>query len=199
MMKPRFSAKAARETACRANALVSAFVLCASVAARVTGAFAQDALFESRQLTPSGEYTRHIEGPAVDAAGNLYVANFGHDGTIGRLVPSATRSQLFATLPAGSIGNGIRFDGNDRMYVADFNKHNVFAIDRGESLPRVFFHSTKFNQPNDLAVAPDGRFIESFRVDRPGREACLRLSCPKPVPAAPAASAAPASDTPCRR
>ncbi len=48
-------------------------------------AAAEPALFESRQLTPSGEYTGGIEGPAVDAAGTLYVVNFGRRGTIGKI------------------------------------------------------------------------------------------------------------------
>jgi sugar lactone lactonase YvrE len=121
----------------------------------------EPALFESRQLTPSGEYTSGIEGPAVDAAGTLYVVNFQQQGTIGKLSPGAARSELFATLPAGSIGNGIRFDRDGRMYVADFKKHNVFVFERGQTVPRVYFHSDRFNQPNDLAVAADGTLYAS--------------------------------------
>ena len=119
------------------------------------------ALFESRQLTPSGEYTSGIEGPAVDAAGTLYAVNFQRQGTIGKVSPGAARSELFATLPAGSIGNGIRFDRDGRMYVADFKKHNVFVFERGETVPRAYFHSDHFNQPNDLAIAADGTLYAS--------------------------------------
>ena len=118
-------------------------------------------LFKSRQITPSGEYTRHIEGPAVDASGNLYVVNFGQDGTIGRIAPEASKSELFASLPAGSTGNGIRFDRGGRMFIADFKKNNVFVIERGNSVPRVHFHSAQFNQPNDLAIAADGTLYAS--------------------------------------
>src|SRR6266481_9556404 len=122
---------------------------------------AEPALFESRQLTPPGEYTGGIEGPAVDAAGTLYVVNFGRQGTIGKLKSGATRSELFATLPDGSIGNGIRFDREGRMYIADFRKHNVLVIEAGQSTPQVYFHSDRFNQPNDLAVASDGTLFAS--------------------------------------
>ena len=52
-------------------------------------AAAQSALLESHQLTPSGEYTFGIEGPAVDAAGTLYVVNFQRQGTIGKLSAGA--------------------------------------------------------------------------------------------------------------
>src|SRR5262245_58949299 len=109
-----------------------------------------EALFESKQLTPSGEYTSGIEGPAVDAAGNLYVVNFQSKGTIGKVRPGATRSQLFATLPPGSIGNGIRFDRDGRMYVADFKKNNVFVFEPGQTTAHEYFHSDHFHQPNDL-------------------------------------------------
>jgi len=114
-------------------------------------AAAEPALFESRQLAPSGEYTGGIEGPAVDAAGTLYVVNFRRQGTIGKLKSGATRSELFTSLAGGSIGNGIRFDREGRMYIADFRKHNVLVIEAGQSAPQVYFHSDRFNQPNDLA------------------------------------------------
>ena len=117
--------------------------------------WAQDALFESRQMTP-GEYTGGIEGPAFGPDGNLYVVNFQDSGTIGKLKPGAEQSELFAKLPAGSIGNGIRFDGEGRMYVADYKLHNVFVFEPGQDSPQVYFHSDSLNQPNDLAIARDG-------------------------------------------
>jgi sugar lactone lactonase YvrE len=122
---------------------------------------AEPALFQSRQLTPSGEYTSGIEGPAVDLAGNLYAVNFREPGTIGKVEMGGARSQLFAKLPVGSIGNGIRFDGEGRMYVADFKKHNVFVIEPGETTPKLYFNSERFNQPNDLAIAEDGTLYAS--------------------------------------
>src|ERR1700722_11213523 len=63
------------------------WLLCEVAVALVvaTSAVAQETPFQSRQLTPSGEYTFGIEGPAVDARGNLYVVNFGKPGTIGKL------------------------------------------------------------------------------------------------------------------
>jgi hypothetical protein len=36
-----------------------------------SSAIAQDTQFQSRQVTPAGEYTFGIEGPAVDQGGNL--------------------------------------------------------------------------------------------------------------------------------
>jgi sugar lactone lactonase YvrE len=117
--------------------------------------------FESRRLTPPpSDYPQGIEGPAVDADGVLYVVNFQQRGTIGRLRPGAARSELFAKLPAGSIGNGIRFDRNGRMYVADFKKHNVLVFERGETVAKVYVNDA-FTQPNDLAIARDGTLYAS--------------------------------------
>ena len=70
----------------KAISFLCSVVIAASLA---TSAVAQDALFQSRQVTPSGEYTFGIEGPAVDAQGNLYVVNFGRPGTIGKLAAGA--------------------------------------------------------------------------------------------------------------
>lgn len=140
--------------------LVAAHVA-AFLAALLTSAAAEPALFESRQLTPSGEYTSGIEGPAVDANGTLYVVNFDKQGTIGALSPGAPASALFAGLPEGSVGNAIRFDRDGRMYVADYRNHNVFVFERGQNEPRIYFHSDQFNQPNDLTVAEDGTIYAS--------------------------------------
>src|SRR3569832_1997566 len=125
------------------------------VALAVTPAFAQ-ALFEARQLTPAGEYTFGIEGPAVDADGNLYVVNYARQGTIGKVAAGEARSQLFAELPTGSIGVSIRFGADRRMYVADYKNHNIFVVEPGATTPRVYFHSDRFNQPNDMAIARNG-------------------------------------------
>ena len=133
-----------------------AVVLCA---ANALGA--PDRLFVSVRITPAGEYTSEIEGPAVDAAGNLFVVNLHRAGTIGELVPGGSSSRLFAVLPEGSIGSGIRFDRQQRMYVADYRRHNIFAFDPGSDAPKLYFHSDEFAQPNDLAMARDGTLFAS--------------------------------------
>jgi sugar lactone lactonase YvrE len=147
----------------------------------------EPALFKSGRLTPCCEYTSGIEGPAVDAGGTLYVVNFQQQGTIGigKLSPGAARSELFATLLAGSVGNGIRFDRDGRMYVADFKGHNVLVFERGQIVPRVYFHSDGcrpggrlpcFNQPNDLAVAADGTLYASDPNFTSGRGQIWRIT-----------------------
>jgi signal peptidase len=122
---------------------------------------AQEAPFQSRQITPAGEYTFGIEGPAVDAQGNLYAVNFGKPGTVGKLAVGASQSELFAGLPEGSIGNAIRFDREGRMFVADYKKHNIFLVGRDGKQIEVYFHSDDFNQPNDMTIATDGTIYAS--------------------------------------
>ena len=133
-----------------------------AVAAMIAAsAVAQDAPFQSRQVTPSGEYTFGIEGPAVDRQGNLYVVNFAKPGTIGKLANGAAQSELFATLPEGSVGVAIRFDREGRMFVADYKKHNIFLVSRDGKTVETYFHSDDFNQPNDLTMAVDGTLYAS--------------------------------------
>jgi sugar lactone lactonase YvrE len=160
----------------RAAAVLRPFAL--ALVCLVTGVcqpHAQDALFESRQLTP-GEYTKGIEGPAVGPDGNLYVVNFQESGTIGRLKPGAGQSELFAKLPLGSIGNGIRFDRDGRMYVADYKLHNVLVFEPGQTVAQVYFHSDQLNQPNDLAIARDGTLYLSDPNFRAGTGQIWRVT-----------------------
>ena len=82
---------------------------------------------QSRDFTPEFAFTKGIEGPAVDKEGNLYAVNFEVEGTM-RIVDMDGKASLFATLPEGSTGNGIRFDQAGYMYVADYTGHNVLQI-----------------------------------------------------------------------
>lgn len=143
--------------------LIAAILRLPGIVALFAGAghAAEDPLFVSKRITPPGEYTSGIEGPAVDASGNLYVVNFRHNGNVGKVASGASQSQLFTTLKAGSIGSGIRFDRDGRMYIADFKKKNVWVIERGRTTPDLYFHSDDFNQPNDLAIATDGTLYAS--------------------------------------
>jgi len=131
------------------------------IAAVATAASAEPKLFESSQVTPAGEYTSGIEGPAVDADGNLYVVNFGKPGTIGKLAAGAAQSQQAFELPAGSIASAIRIDPAGTMFIADYKKHNIFAVNKGSFAPTVYFHSDLMNQPNDITLARDGTIYAS--------------------------------------
>jgi signal peptidase len=77
------------------------------------------------------------------------------------LPPGGAASEAFTALPEGSVGNAIRFDRSGTMFIADYKKHNIFAIPRGATEPAVWFHSDEMNQPNDITIARDGTIYAS--------------------------------------
>lgn len=139
---------------------------------------AQD-LFVATPLTAERGFTAGIEGPAVDAAGNIYAVNFGRQQAIGIVTPQGAARE-FALLPGASIPNGLRFDRDGTLYVADYVGHNIFRIAPGTATPRLHAHEAKMSQPNDLAITADGVLYASdpdwergtgrvWRIDREGK------------------------------
>lgn len=119
-----------------------------------------EALFTATPLTAAGSFTKGIEGPACDASGAIYAVNFATQQTIGRVRPDG-KAEIFVTLPGTSVGNGIRFNRAGQMYVADYVGHNVLRIDPRTRTIAVHAHEAAMNQPNDLALAPDGTLYAS--------------------------------------
>jgi gluconolactonase len=117
-------------------------------------------LFVAKPLTSSGSFTPGIEGPAVDAQGNVYAVNFQKQQTIGRVTPDG-QAEIYIKLPGKSTGNGIRFDRNGFMYIADYVEHNVLRVDPKTRAISVFAHNPDMNQPNDLAITADGTLYAS--------------------------------------
>ncbi len=111
--------------------------------------------FQSEDLTPEFSFTAGIEGPAVDKDGVLYAVNYKEEGTVGR-VDEKGQAEVFLKLPKGSTGNGIRFDREGNMYIADYAGHKVFRVSPGSRSPEVYAESPEMNQPNDLAISDTG-------------------------------------------
>lgn len=127
-------------------------------------ASAAEPLYVARDVVPDGVFSAGIEGPAFGPDGALYAVGFGRDGTIGRIDFDAEgkgNAELFATLPEGSIGNGIRFGADGSMLIADYSGHNILRIASGEHDAHVFAHLPDAHQPNDIALAPDGMLYAS--------------------------------------
>lgn len=120
----------------------------------------QEPLFVSKQFTAPGSFTAGVEGPAVDAAGNLYAVNFEKEGTIG-VVNAQGMASIFVTLPQGSTGNGIRFGSKGNMFVADYTGHNILKVDMDTRAVSVFAHSSAMTQPNDIAISKRNSFFAS--------------------------------------
>lgn len=117
-------------------------------------------LFVATPLTQPKQFTPGIEGPQCDRDGNIYAVNFGAEHTIGK-VSSGGQAELFLTLPGKSTGNGIVFDLQGRMYIADYVGHNVLRVDMKTKNIEVFAHQADMSQPNDLAIAPNGTLYAS--------------------------------------
>ena len=139
---------------------------------------AEDKLFVASPLTKPEEFTPGIEGPACDRDGNILAVNFAKQGTIGRVTP-AGKGEVFIELPGESVGNGIRFDRAGVMYIADYVNHNVLRVDPKTKKLTTLAHHDGMNQPNDLAIGPDGTLYASdpnwgndtgqlWRIDRDG-------------------------------
>ncbi|HMB62107.1 MAG TPA: SMP-30/gluconolactonase/LRE family protein [Eudoraea sp.] len=109
----------------------------------------------SSDFTPEFSFTKGIEGPAVNAEGTLFAVNFEKEGTIG-MVDKDGKGEIYVTLPEGSIGNGIRFDKSGNMFVADYLGHKVYRFKKDLKNPEIWAQDSTMNQPNDLAISPDG-------------------------------------------
>lgn len=139
---------------------VPSIILLLVVAGSVFAATGDQPLFTASPLTAAGSFTKGIEGPACDASGAVYAVNFATQQTIGRVRPDGT-AEVFVTLPGKSVGNGIRFNRAGQMFVADYVGHNVLRIDPATRAITVHAHEAAMNQPNDLAMAPDGTLYAS--------------------------------------
>lgn len=115
---------------------------------------------QSTDWMPDNSFTKGVEGPAVDKNGNLYAVNFSQEGTIGKVTDN-NKAEIYLTLPNGSVGNGIRFDQQGNMYIADYVNHNVLKVDPTSKVVSVFSHNSKMNQPNDIAIMDNGILFAS--------------------------------------
>ncbi|TQM06904.1 gluconolactonase [Pseudoxanthomonas sp. 3HH-4] len=123
-----------------------------------------ESLYVARDVVGDGVFSTGIEGPAFGPDGALYAVGFGRDGTIGRVsfdADGAGNAVLYVTLPEGSTGNGIRFDADGFMYVADYTGHRILRIDPRDRSVGVFATLPGAHQPNDIAFAPNGMFYAS--------------------------------------
>ncbi|RYG33871.1 MAG: SMP-30/gluconolactonase/LRE family protein [Chitinophagaceae bacterium] len=133
--------------------LAVGFIACNS-SKKATSAF-DNSLFVAADHTAENIFSKNIEGPAVDGAGNLFVVNYQKDGTIGLVHPDG-QVELYVTLPEGSNGNSIQFLPNGNMLVADWPKHNILEVNTQTKEVSVYCHDDRFNQPNDICINKEG-------------------------------------------
>ena len=140
-------------------------------------------LYSSSVFTPAHGFTSGVEGPAGDKEGIVYAVNFEKQGTIGQVTPSGEAS-VFVELPAGSVGNGIRFNAAGDMLIADYTKHNILKVNMASKKISVFANEPKMSQPNDIAIDNKDRLFASdpdwkagtgriWRIDPDGKVSLL--------------------------
>ncbi|MFT4032328.1 MAG: SMP-30/gluconolactonase/LRE family protein [Siphonobacter sp.] len=123
----------------------------------ITGCFHRSApsfdktLYQSRDFTAENQFSRNIEGPNFDRNGNLFVVNFGQDGSIGKIGTDG-KGEIFLNLPGKSIANAIQFNRQGDMLLADFIGHNILKVNPVTKEVQVFCHEDRFNQPNDICI-----------------------------------------------
>ena len=115
---------------------------------------APETLFVATALTAPHSFTKGIEGPAVDADGNIYAVNFARQQTIGKVTPGG-QGEVFLTLPGASIANGIRFGSRGQMYLADYIEHTIYVVEPGTRTVTIHARDARMTQPNDIAITQD--------------------------------------------
>lgn len=116
--------------------------------------------YQTTDWMPEHSFTQGVEGPAVDKNGNLYAVNFGKEGTVG-IVSEKNMGKTFLTLDNGSVANGIRFDLQGNMFMADYVNHNVLKYSASDNQLSIFSHHDEMYQPNDLAIMDNGILFAS--------------------------------------
>ena len=140
-------------------------------------------LFVAEDLTAENLFSVNIEGPAFDKSGQLYVVNYLHDGTIGKVSPNGTCS-MFVELPAGSIANSIKFDSKGNMLMPDFTGHSILKVDMLTKKVSIFCHEPRMYSPNDICLNRNGQIFASdpdwktnigqlWRIDTDGKPVLL--------------------------
>jgi gluconolactonase len=122
--------------------------------------FSSLAISQTVLLSPAGTFTEGIEGPAADRFGNVYIVNFQKQGTIGK-VDAKGQAALFIALPDSAVGNGLAFNQDGHLLVADYVGHRIWSIDTSTKHISVYIKVARMNQPNDIAWAKSGRLYAS--------------------------------------
>lgn len=105
------------------------------------------------------------EGPAFDAAGNLFVVNYRGNGKIGRVAPDGTAAVYCDLRQLSPVGdrkpqaNGLKVDRQGRLIAADAGGGRVLRIEQPDpAKPPVVevladkFEGKPLDAPNDVAL-----------------------------------------------
>lgn len=91
----------------------------------------------------------------------LYFINPLHKGSIGKVDIQGNFTLFIKHLPQGSVANGIRFGGDQQMFLADYTNHDILTLNPSTKEVKVYAHDSLMNQPNDLAICCNNRMFAS--------------------------------------
>ena len=110
------------------------------------------------------------EGPALDKAGDLFVANYRSNGNIGRIAPDGTAGifcELRELAPVEGRqprANGLKVDSQDRLIAADSGAGRLLRIAADGQSTEVLadrWEGKRFNSINDVALDREGNIYFS--------------------------------------
>lgn len=133
-----------------------ASTLPAPLPAAEQGALAQSPLVKpGARLEKLGDGFKFTEGPAVDAAGNVYFTDQPND----RIMLWTVDGKLEEWMKPCGRSNGLYFDRDGSLLACADEKNELWSIDVKTKQPTVLvkdFNGKLLNGPNDLWVRPDG-------------------------------------------
>lgn len=94
------------------------------------------------------------EGPAPDAAGNVYFTDQPND----RIMVWKTTGELSTWMQPSGRSNGMFFDNKGNLWSCADEKNELWCIKPDKNVEVILkdFNGILFNGPNDVWVAPDG-------------------------------------------
>jgi len=130
--------------------------------------------FTGLDLFDDGVIDGSTAGVAVDAAGNVYVADSGH----GRVVKLAAGSSTQTVLPLRRLRtpHGVAVDAAGAVYVVNYSDGEVLKLAPGASTPTVLPKIGKASFTGDVAVDTTGNIYVSCSHGRSSRSCLMRLA-----------------------
>ena len=97
---------------------------------------------------------KFTEGPAADAAGNVYFTDQPND----RILKWGTNGKLSTFLEPCGRSNGLCFDSKGNLWACADAKNELWRIDPAGKVTVVVkdYHGKLLNGPNDVWIRPDG-------------------------------------------
>lgn len=101
----------------------------------------------------SGEFT-FTEGPASDAAGNVYFTDQPND----RIMVWSIKGKMSTFMQPSGRSNGMFFDKEGNLWSCADEQNELWCIHPDKTVEVVIdgYNGRLFNGPNDLWIAPDG-------------------------------------------